>query len=473
MRSAFQLNSRLATLAVRNARRARQTAAMAFTTNEHDPTAASASALASTGVDQHSLPEPSPLYAGTGLDVWTMMNQAAAEVGAVNLGQGFMSFPPQAFIRRAAQEALEENAHNQYAPPRGRPALLEQIAARFSPTLGRRLDVASEISVHAGANEALLSVFTAFLTHGQAHEVILMEPAFDQYAPNIAMAGGKPVYVPLRLQADARKVVSSDDWKIDMAELEAAVSPKTRILVLNTPHNPVGKVFTRDELTQIGAIAERHNLLVLADEVYEHLTYAREHVSIASLPRMWERTVTVGSAGKLLGVTGWRVGWAIGPRALIQPTLAAHTRIVFTANTPLQEGVASAMRQAATNGFYDAQRQEYQRRRNRLIEIFDDAGLPYVVPDGAYYLLVNASAVRLPQDYPFPDAIASRGPNFRLAYFFIREFGVSGIPPAEFYCEPHRHLAGDYVRFAFCKTDEGLDAAAVALQKLKRHLQSE
>ncbi|KAJ2888333.1 arylformamidase [Coemansia asiatica] len=432
-----------------------------------------APAPASTISSQRCLPEPSPFYAGSGLDVWTMMNQAAAEVGAVNLGQGFMSFPPQCFIRRAAQEALDQNVHNQYAPPRGRPALLEQIAARFSPRLGRQLDQASEISVHAGANEALLSVFTAFLTHGQDHEVILMEPAFDQYAPNIAMAGGKPVYVPLRVLAAADKVISSDDWKIDMAELEAAVSPKTRIIVLNTPHNPVGKVFTRDELAQIGAISERHNLLILADEVYEHLTYGRDHVSIASLPRMWERTVTVGSAGKLLGVTGWRVGWAIGPRALIQPTLAAHTRIVFTTNTPLQEGVASAMRQAVSNGFYEAQRQEYERRRNRLMEIFDDVGLPYVVPDGAYYLLVNASAVRVPQDYLFPEAISSRGPNFRLAYFFIREFGVSGIPPAEFYCEPHRYLAGDYVRFAFCKTDEGLDAAAVALQKLKHHLQSE
>ncbi|KAJ1719817.1 arylformamidase [Coemansia erecta] len=419
-----------------------------------------------------SLPEPSPVYAATGLDVWTMMNQAAAEVGAVNLGQGFMSFPPKEFITRAAQKALEENAHNQYAPPRGRPALLEQVAARFGLRLGRPIDTASEISIHAGANEALLSVFTAFLTHGQGEEVIVMEPAFDQYAPNIAMAGGTTVYVPLRAQAPADAVMSSNDWKLDMAELEAAVTPKTRIIVLNTPHNPVGKVFTRPELEQIGAVAERHNLLIIADEVYEHLTFAREHLSIASLPRMWDRTVTVGSAGKLLGVTGWRVGWAVGPHALIQPTLAAHTRIVFTTNTPLQEGVAAAMREASANGFYETQRSEYQHRRDRLMAIFDDVGLPYVVPDGAYYLLVNAAAVRMPEDYPFPAAIADRGPNFRLAYYFVREFGVSGIPPAEFYCEPHRALAGDYVRFAFCKTDEGLDAAAAALQKLKNYLQN-
>ncbi|KAJ2372759.1 arylformamidase, partial [Coemansia sp. RSA 2603] len=238
---------------------------MSFSTKAHEDT------------HTPSLPVPSPVYAATGLDVWTMMNQAAAEVGAVNLGQGFMSFPPKEFITRAAQKALEKNTHNQYAPPRGRPALLEQVAARFSSRLGRPIDTASEISIHAGANEALLSVFTAFLTHGQNEEVIVMEPAFDQYAPNIAMAGGTTVYVPLRVQAPVNAVMSSDDWKLDMAELEAAVTPKTRIIVLNTPHNPVGKVFTRSELEQIGAVAEQHNLLIIADEVYEHLTFGREH----------------------------------------------------------------------------------------------------------------------------------------------------------------------------------------------------
>ncbi|KAJ1883755.1 arylformamidase [Kickxella alabastrina] len=421
------------------------------------------------------LPQASPMYSATGLDVWTMMNQVAASVGAVNLGQGFMSYPPKDFIRQAAQDALVENTHNQYAPPRGRPGLLEQVAVRFSERLGRDIDSGSEVSVHAGANEALLSVFTAFLEHGQDHEVILMEPAFDQYTPNVAMAGGIPVYVPLRVRDGcdaATHDISSDDWRLDMAELEAAITPKTRIIVLNTPHNPIGKVFTRDELALIGAVAECHNLLIVADEVYEHLTFGRNHVSIATLPRMWERTVTVGSAGKLFGVTGWRVGWAVGPAALIRPTLAAHTRIVFTSNTPLQEGVASALRQAAHNGFFTIQCEEYLRRRNRLIAIFADIGLPCVVPDGAYYLLVNASAVRarIPTDYAFPDFITERGANFKLVYFFIKEFGVSGIPPTEFYSDAHKDLANDYIRFAFCKTEEGLEAAAERLQTLKQFL---
>ncbi|KAJ2451735.1 arylformamidase [Coemansia sp. RSA 2336] len=415
------------------------------------------------------------MYSSTGLDVWTMMNQVAASVDAVNLGQGYMSFPPKDFIKRAAQDAFVEDTHNQYAPPRGRQQLLDQIASRFSRKFGRPIDPSSEVSIHAGANEALLSVFTAFLEVGQNQEAILIEPAFDQYTPNVIMAGGKPVYVPLRVATakdPASEVISSSDWKLDIGELEAAISPKTRILVLNTPHNPVGKVFSRSELEAIADVCQRHNLLVISDEVYEHLTYGAEHISIATLPGMWERTVTVGSAGKLFGVTGWRVGWAVGPQDLIQPTLAAHTRIVFTANTPLQEGVASAFKQAASNGFFDTQREEYQQRRNRLMEIFDDVGLPYVVPDGAYYLLVNAAAIKIPDTYEFPPFIEQRGPNFKLVYFFIKEFGVSGIPPTEFYSDEHKPLANDYIRFAFCKTDQGLEDASKRLQKLKQYLQS-
>ncbi|KAJ2353421.1 arylformamidase [Coemansia sp. RSA 2618] len=422
-----------------------------------------------------SRPQPASMYSSTELDVWTMINQVSASVNAVNLGQGFMSFPPKDFIKRAAQEAFAEDAHNQYAPPRGRPRLLEQVSARFAEKLGRPIDPGSEVSVHAGANEALLSAFTAFLEHGKGHEAILIEPAFDQYTPNVLMAGGKPVYVPLRVCASkdpATNAISSSDWKLDPAELEAAVTANTRILVVNTPHNPVGKVFSRDELEEIADIARRHNLLVIADEVYEHLTYATEHVSIATLPGMWERTITVGSAGKLFGVTGWRVGWAIGPAELIQPTLSAHTRIVFTTNTPLQEGVASALKQAGSNGFFDTQRAEYERRRNRLMAIFDDVGLPYVVPDGAYYLLVNAAAIKIPDTYVFPGFIEERGANFKLVYFFIKEFGVSGIPPTEFYSADHKALANDYIRFAFCKTDEGLEDASKRLQKLKHFLQS-
>ncbi|KAJ2704008.1 arylformamidase [Coemansia spiralis] len=435
--------------------------------------AGSCAAGAAGAVAGGRLPAPSPQYAAAGLDVWTMMNQAAASVDAVNLGQGYMSFAPRSFITRAAQAALTENAHNQYAPPRGRPALLAQVAARFSRLLGRNIDPASEVSVHAGANEALLSAFTAFLEHGKGQEVILIEPAFDQYTPNVIMAGGRPVYVPLRVCTDkdpAKEVISSGDWKLDPAELEAAIGSKTRVLVLNTPHNPVGKVFTRGELEEIAAVAKRHNLLVIADEVYEHLTYGMDHVSIAALPGMWERTITVGSAGKLFGVTGWRVGWAVGPAALIGPTLSAHTRIVFTSNTPLQEGIASALSLAGSHDFFNVQRTEYERRRNRLMAALNDAGLPYVVPEGAYYLLANAASIKIPADYKFPPYITERGDNFKLVYYFIREFGVSGIPPTEFYSEAHKDLAKDYIRFAFCKTDEGLEEAARRLQKVKIHL---
>ncbi|KAK9765887.1 arylformamidase [Basidiobolus ranarum] len=408
------------------------------------------------------------------LDVWTMFNMAATEFEAVNLGQGFMNFPARDFVKEAARSAILDDACNQYAPPRGRPRLRNALAKAYGGLFERSLHADSEILVTAGGNEGLLSIFMAYLDPGS--EVILMEPAFDQYMPNITMAGAIPVFVPLKPREGVDPTtsnISSKDWVLDIEELKSKITSRTKIIVLNTPHNPIGKVFSRGELEALGKVAEEHNLLIVSDEVYDRLVFDdQEHIPIATIPGLWERTLTVASAGKAFGVTGWRVGWVIGPEKLVSPALATHTRIVFCVSSPMQEGIASAFEQAETNEFFDQQREDYINRRNKLTSAFDAVNLPYTIPQGSYFLLVNAERLlkKIPDDYPFPEHITARGKNYELCYFFTREIGVSCIPPTEFYCEEDRHLAENYVRFAFCKTDDILDEAAKRLLKVNKWL---
>ncbi|KAJ1911594.1 arylformamidase [Mycoemilia scoparia] len=434
--------------------------------------------MTTTAATEGQYPTASSYYKSGGIDVWTLFNQAAAKAKAVNLGQGFMNFESPEFIKKASQKCVADDACNQYSPPRGRPNVLNAIAKRYSRILDRQLDPASEIVVTAGANEAIYAIFCAFLEAGSNDEVILMEPAFDQYTPNIKMAGGKPVYIPLRPvpgSEDASGIVSSKDWTLDMAELEAKISEKTKIIVLNTPHNPIGKVFTKDELEAISNLAKKYNLLVISDEVYENLCFDPQtpHIPIATLPGMWERTLSVYSAGKLFGVTGWRVGWLVGPKELVSPSLTAHTRIVFTTNSPLQEAASIALEEADSNGFVKDQKIVYHKCRSKLMKAFDDVGLPYIQPDGAYFLLVNASKVEIPDDFEFPDEIAVRGKSDMLTYFFTTHIGVSGIPPTEFYSPENAHIAENYIRFAFCKTDDILDEAAKRLQAVKKYVRQQ
>ncbi|KAG6828754.1 hypothetical protein H0H93_014752, partial [Arthromyces matolae] len=203
----------------------------------------------------------------------------------------------------------------------------------------------------------------------------------------------------------------------------AAITPRSKIIIINTPHNPVGKVFTRAELEKIAAVAEEFNLLVMSDEV--------EHVRIATLPGMWDRTVTVGSAGKAFAATGWRIGWLIGPKSIIQPTLAATTRIVFCSNSPLQEAVATGLEQAQERNFFTIQRDEYAARRKILTDAFDRLGMKYTNPEGSYFVLLDISNVDFPDDYPFPESVLGRGRDFRACWFIALEIGVSSIPVSE------------------------------------------
>ncbi|BGP18974.1 hypothetical protein JCM10213_002606 [Rhodosporidiobolus nylandii] len=410
-------------------------------------------------------------------DVWSVFSPLAGHVpaDALNLGQGFMNWAPPSFIQEAHAAALQQVAPNHYQLARGNTRLRNALSKYLSPSFnldgGRALDPNSEIVVTAGANEGMYSFAAAFLREGD--EVIIFEPFFDQYVPQITFNGGKPVFVPIRApEAASASTVAASDWKLDIDELKKAVTPRTKMIWINTPHNPIGKVFTEEELRAIGDVAEEHNLLIVADEVYDCLTFSPEkpHKRIASIGDLWRRTVTVGSAGKSFAATGYRVGWVVGPANLIQPTLAAQTRIVFSVTGPAQEAVAVGLEKALENGFFENQVREYEERKNVLLEGLDKLGLPYTVPEGAYFVLVNTSRLEIPADFEVPELIHGRARDWIAAWFIAQTAKVVLIPPTDFYSKPHWGLGENYIRVAFCKDTDTLRQAGERLLALKPYI---
>ncbi|ODA76393.1 hypothetical protein RJ55_08239 [Drechmeria coniospora] len=406
-------------------------------------------------------------------DVWSIINEAAAaspKQPIVNMGQGFFGYNPPPFILDAAKEALDRVECNQYSPTKGRPRLKKAIADAYSPFWGREIDAETEVTITTGANEGMLSAFMAFIEPGD--EVIVFEPFFDQYISNIEMAGGKVVYVPMHPpETGATKTSSAADWTIDFDELERAVTPRTKMIVLNTPHNPVGKVYSKEELQMIGDLCVKNEILILSDEVYDRLFYV-DFTRISTLsPEIGRLTMTVGSAGKNFYATGWRVGWVMGPAELVKYVSAAHTRICYSSVSPLQEACAVGFERAESFGFWDETIRDMRRKMDRFNEVWDELGMPYSKPDGGYFVLVNMKKIKVPEDYPFPPHVASRPRDFKLAWFLIQEVGVAAIPPTEFYTDKNAHMAEDYIRFAVCKDDELLEEAKARLRGLKKYIQ--
>ncbi|RIK47636.1 MAG: aminotransferase [Chloroflexi bacterium] len=404
--------------------------------------------------------QPAQRVRGFGTTVFTEFTALALQHNAVNLGQGFPNFPAPDFVKEAAQQAIAADL-NQYARAAGHPRLVRALAAVYAPLFDRELDPLTEIVVTVGATEGIFATIQALVEPGD--EVILIEPFYDSYPASVIMAGGKPVYVPLRPRPNA---VSANDWVLDMDEVRAALSPRTRLLILNTPQNPVGKVFTRDELVQIAEIAQEHNLLVLSDEVYEWMVYvdpARKvaHERIAALPGMWERTITLGSAGKTFSVTGWKIGWAIAPRHLAAAIFAAHQWIPFAVSTPMQEAVAVAMEQVYERDYFNWLSQMYQAKRDRLMAVLQDVNLRPISPDGSYFIIVHTDHLDVPTEPGLRRDVS-------LCRWFTREVGVAAIPPSPFYSAEHAYLTDNLARFCFCKTDEMLDEAAERLHRALR-----
>jgi aspartate/methionine/tyrosine aminotransferase len=352
---------------------------------------------------------------GFGTSIFAEISALAVQHGAVNLGQGFPDFAGPEWVKRAAVEAIAADL-NQYPPYLGLPRLRAAIAARWREAGWREVDPASEVTVTSGATEALFGAIMALVNPGD--EVVVFEPFYDAYVPDVVMAGGVPRYV--RLYPPGPGQIS---WWFDQAELAAAFSPRTRLLLLNTPHNPTGKVFTRAELAQIAALCIEHDVVALADEVYDQLVFAPAvHTPLATLPGMWERTLTINSTGKTFSLTGWKIGYAVGPADLSAALRSAHQWITFSTATPLQVAAAVGLEQAAAHGYYAQLRDEYAERRDLLASVLAGAGFPTLPVEGSYFIMADISASGFSSDVAFCRWLTS-------------EVGVAAIPPSAFYAD--------------------------------------
>jgi aspartate/methionine/tyrosine aminotransferase len=372
--------------------------------------------------------------AGIGTSIFTEITALAAAHQAVNLGQGFPDFPAPDFVKEAAARHIRDD-RNQYAPSAGLPRLRRALAddwSRVAPG-APAIDPDTEVTVGSGATELLHDAILATIDPGD--EVIVFEPSYDAYGPNIVMAGGVPRPVPLL----------PPDWRFDPEALGAAFGPRTRALILNTPHNPTGKVFRRDELELIAALCARHDVLIVSDEVYAEIVFDARHLPIATLPGTFERTITIGSMGKTFSVTGWKVGWALAPAPLSAAVRAVHQFVTFTNSAPFQEALADVLPTAARDGTYDRLRADYRRRHDLLAGILGGTGLAPLPIAGAYFLLTDVGKLGDDSDVGFCRRL-------------ISEIGVAAIPTSVFYADPAS--APPLARFCFAKRDETLQAAA-------------
>jgi len=373
-----------------------------------------------------------------GTTIFAEMSALARELGAVNLGQGFPDFDGPQEVAAAVREAIAAG-HNQYAVSHGEPELRRAIAGHSLRFYGQQIDPAAEITVTSGATEALWCSAFAFIEPGD--EVIVFEPCYDSYIPAIRMAGGVPVPVTLH----------APEFRFDPDELRAAISPRTRILYLNTPHNPTGTVFSRQELEVIADVCREHDLLAITDEVYEHIVFdGTEHLRLSALPGMWERTLTISSGGKSFSFTGWKVGWAIGPEPLQRGLRRVHQFAVFATSTPLQHGIAHAL--GLDDSYYAGLRSDYESRRDFLADVLSGTGLRVRTPEGSYFILADIGE-------------ASDVDGTEFSRRLIREIGVAAIPLDTFYL--NRDRGRRLIRFCFCKRWETLRMGAERLGALR------
>jgi aminotransferase len=364
------------------------------------------------------------------------MTRVAQEHGAINLAQGFPDFPMPAPMKEAACAAIQGDV-NQYAVTWGTPALRLAIAEKYRRWYGMEVDPDRELTVTCGATEAMAAVFLALLDPGD--EVIVLEPFYENYGPDAILADARPVFVPLE----------APDWQLDPDRLRAAFGPKTKAIIVNTPHNPTGRVLTREEISLIAELCVEHDVWAITDEIYEHIRYAGNHHPIATWPGMAERTVTISGFSKTFSCTGWRLGYAIAPRELTQAIRKVHDFLTVGAPAPLQ--AAAAVGLAFDASYYNELSLRYRERRDLLCGALAEAGFTFTVPEGAYYVLAGFSALSGDDDVTF-------------ARWLAADVGVATVPGSSFYHK--RALGRGLVRFAFCKKHETLEAAAERLLTL-------
>ncbi len=378
------------------------------------------------------------------------MTREAMKYGAVNLGQGFPDFAAPEDIKQKAMEAIAAD-HNQYAITWGVKSFRDAISAKTKWFLGLEIDPETEITVTCGSTEGMIAAMMATVDEGE--EVVVFEPFYENYAPDAILSDATPRHVPLR-----RK---DDGFAFDREELRAAFNEKTKAIIICNPNNPTGKVFMREELEFIAGLCKEFDALAFTDEIYEHISYGTpassqqdagvpfEHISMATLDGMRERTVVVNSMSKTYSVTGWRVGYCIAPPDITSAIRKVHDFLTVGAANCLQHAGAYAL--SLSPSYYDELQREYQKKRDFIVPVLQDAGFKCDFPEGAYYVMTDIADFGFPNDIEFTKHL-------------IREVGVAVVPGSSFYHDPA--MGSQMVRFCFCKKDETLEAAAERLRKL-------
>jgi len=371
------------------------------------------------------------------------MTRQAMLHDAINLAQGFPDFPAPAEIKRAAQEAIGADV-NQYAITWGAKSLRGAIAQQIETRQGVAVDPEKQVTVCCGSTEAMISTLLAVCNAGD--EVVIFEPYYENYGPDSILSGARPRFVKLRPPRDAE-----GEWTFDERELRAAFHKHTKAIIVNTPNNPTGKVFSRRELELVRDLCVEFDVLAITDEIYEHILYdGSKHISMASLAGMQDRTITINGMSKTYSVTGWRVGWTIAPPRITDAIRKVHDFLTVGAPAPLQEAGASALR--LPSSYYVNLAQGYRRRRDQLVPALTAAGFRCFLPRGAYYVMTDISRFGFPDDLAF-------------THYLVSEIGVAAVPGSSFYRDPKD--GEQQVRFAFCKRDQTLDEAAKRLSKVQ------
>lgn len=371
------------------------------------------------------------------------MTRLAREYRSINLAQGFPNFPAPEILKEAAARAIHDDI-NQYAITWGAQRLREALARKYHAWYGLEVDPEREITVTCGATEAMIATLLAIVNPGD--EVIVFEPFYENYGPDTILADAKPVYVPLQ-----------PGRVLDLERLADAFSSRTRAIIVNTPSNPAGRVLRRVELEAIRDLCVRHDVLAVTDEIYEHIRFEGDHVPMATLPGMRDRTVTISGASKTFGVTGWRIGWILAPGGLTAAIRKVHDFLTVGAPAPLQEGVAVAL-DVLERPFYEELAAGYRARRDLLYSALTESGFACMPPEGAYYILSDFSALSSPAGSKAPLS------DTEFAIWLSREIGVTPVPGSSFFGDGGG--GGSLVRFVFCKTDDILLEAARRLRSL-------